>query len=62
MQLNRTIEDRSVQQEKLLELQKAADTVQVELRSVQAELLPLDVEVDKLTYLNLGLCEMTGDS
>lgn len=61
-QLNRTTEDKSLQQQKLLETQHAADTVQAELQIVQEAIVPLCLEVDKLAFLSQGLCEMTGNS
>ena len=61
-QLNRTIEDKSLQQQKLLETQEASETVQAELRSAQETISPLELEVDKLAFLSQGLCEMSGNS
>ena len=61
-QLNRTIEDKSLQQQKLSEAQEAVESVQAELRTAQEAISPLELEVDKLAFLSQGLCEMSGGS
>ena len=61
-QLNRTIEDKSLQQQKLLETHEAAETVQAELRTALGSISPLELEVDKLAFLSQGLCEMSEGS
>ena len=61
-QLNRGIEDKTLQQQKLLETQETADLVETELRTAQEAISPLEVEVDNLAFLSQDLCEMSGGS
>lgn len=57
-QLSRTIEDRNIQQTKLEASQHASSELQAELLMVQEALSPLELEVEKLTFLAQGLSEM----
>jgi peptidoglycan hydrolase CwlO-like protein len=59
-QHKRTMEDKKVQQNNLSETQQAAESIQAELQNIQDKILPLELEVDKLSFLSQGLLEISG--
>jgi septal ring factor EnvC (AmiA/AmiB activator) len=56
-QLERLDKAKVVQQDKLRTTQQLSGEVKAELSSVQAALSPLELEVDKLSFLMQGLAE-----